>query len=99
MDIRITIQTSTESVGANGYRTPTWSNVITLWAEKVYGGGAEGYEAERLTANNEVTFRTRYYPSITEKMRVLEEHTYYDILHIAVEGRQKFLVLKCKTRD
>jgi SPP1 family predicted phage head-tail adaptor len=94
LDRRVIIQQGTETVGANGERSVVWSTFVTLWAGIDYGTGGEDYEAGQRTASNEVNFVVRYYPGITEKMRVSYDSASYDILHISEVGRQRYLMLK-----
>ena len=95
-DRQIVIQQGTEVVGANGARTDSWSTFVTVWAGLDYGAGGEDYEAGQRTASNTVNFHIRYYPGITEQMRISYDSSYYDILHITEVGRQRFLVLKAQ---
>lgn len=99
LDRQIVIQQNTQSIGANGERTDSWSTFVTVWAGIEYGTGGEGYKANQLTASNDVSFVVRYYPGITERMRISYDSAYWDIVHIAEVGRQRFLVLKAQKID
>jgi len=102
LDRRITIEQVTQTRGTTGSVKDSWASVHRCWAEKEYGirkGEGETYDAARLTADNTVKFRIRYYAGITEKMRINDDSVYYDIEHIAEEGRKRFLIIKAKKRD
>ena len=91
---------TTDMILSNGERYRNWSDVVVnLWAGLEYSGGDEDYEANQRTASNEIRFKVRYYPGITEKMRILMDSVYYDITHITEVGRGKYLILKAEKKD
>lgn len=99
LDREIEIQYQLTSTGANGERTYSWLEHVTVWAGIEYGSGDEDYEADQLTASNTVQFKIRYNSSITTKMRIEWNSAYYDILHITEVDRQRFLILKAQKKD
>ena len=66
LDRRITIEQVTQTRGTTGSVKDSWASVHRCWAEKIFDGGDETYDAARLTADNTVKFRIRYYAGITE---------------------------------
>lgn len=99
LDRRITIQSATETQQDNGELSLTWSSFASLWAKKDFKTGGETFEADELVARNTVDWVVRYYPGITEKMRIIEGTSIWDILYIAEDGRERFMILKAKKRD
>ena len=99
LDRRIEIKTGTETVTANGERTTAWSSFHTCWAGLDYSAGDEAYEADQLTASNVVNFKIRYFPAITEKMKLVYDSKDYDILHITEVDRQRYLIIKAEKKD
>lgn len=99
LDRRIVIQTGTETVTTNGERTVVWSAYHTCWAGIGYVGGDEKYEADQLTASNDIAFKIRYTTGITEKMRISYDSAFYDITHIAEVNRERYLILKAEKKD
>jgi len=102
LDRRIVIQNNTQSQLGNGEPVDSWSTFVTLWATAEFGlkkAEGEDYEAGQLTASNTVGFKVRYYPGITEQMRISYDSTYYNITHIEEVGRERFLILKATKVD
>ena len=99
LDRRITIQTLTATRGASGAQKRTWATLVTVWAEINYKAGGEVYEAKEKTAINKVKFRVRYLSTITETERILYDSNYYDILHIEVIGRNRYMILTAEKKS
>lgn len=100
MDYRVVIQKPTYTRQSNGEMKITgWTTHTTVWAERMAKGGREAYEAEQLTAVNEVNWRVRYLSTIIEDMRVSYNSTYYYITRIDVEGRNQYMILTTEKRD
>lgn len=102
MDILITIQqaTTSQEITTGGF-TKTWSDLHTVWAEKIYKTSGEGEKSQQISSINEVQFRIRYQDDITQKMRIYdpELEVYYDIIGITMEGRRRFLILTAKSHN
>lgn len=96
LDTVIELQQATEvKSSVTGQKTSTWSTLHTAYAEVIYKSSGEGEKNEQITPTNEKTFRIRYIPGITQKMRIHdpEQDQYYNITGIAAEGRKSYLLL------
>ena len=100
MDRRITIETLTATRGLSGAQKRSWATLATVWAEEMdYSSGGEFYEANEKTAINKTKFRVRYLSTITETERILYDSNYYDILHIKVIGRKRYMILTAEKKS
>ena len=86
---RIVIEQRTDARDDYGEMDPTWSTYKTLWAEVDDTGGALDYASEQPVYTGTVTFRIHAHdaPSVTTKMRISYDSSYYSILSIQKEGR------------
>lgn len=99
LDRRIAIQTSTTTANSIGEWIPTWSTTLSLWASVDFTDSKENFEAQQLVAPNEVTFKTRYNATVTEKMRIIYAGYIYDIKHIAEINRREGLKIIALKKD
>ena len=100
LDRRIILQQATTTQDIYGQLNRTWTAVATVWANVNWKGGAEGFEAEELTASTTVIFTIRYYSGLVAKDRILMGSTYYDILDVAILGnRNEWMQLTTETKD
>lgn len=86
---KIDIQESTESRGAQGAVTPTWSTYKKVWAERDDTGGVVSYESDQPVYSDAMAFKIRSYdaPDVTTKMRISYNSQLYMIRSIRKEGR------------
>jgi SPP1 family predicted phage head-tail adaptor len=96
MDRRITIQTLTESRGSAGGIIEGWSNLDTVWAEKLEQGTREFRAAGSLHAEASRLFRIRYRTDVRESHRISFGGRLHDILGISEEERGQTMLLNCK---
>ena len=93
---RLTLQHSTESRSKSGATTEAWSDLATVWAEKMDLSGRE-YEAESLVSTR---FRIRYRSdlAINAKMRCTCDGVTYSLASppLDPDGRKVELHLMCK---
>lgn len=99
LDRRITIEQPTITQDAAGQPVPTWSTLVTVWAEKDARLGNEQVQADQVTSQNLVNWRIRYRTGITNKMRISYDGNYYGIESKIEEGRKEYLFLKTTLRD
>lgn len=99
MDTQVLIEQPTYSTSTSGQKIPTWSTLVTVWAEQVEKNAGENYEANQLVASKQKLFKIRHYSGITEKMRINLDGEYYYINGIARDGRQRFLLLTAEKKD
>lgn len=98
LDRRIIIQSSTQTVDQYGAPRYIWSDVATVWAQYLPGGGDERYSPGQIYAQTDARFRIRYRSDITPLNRIVYNGRIYDILAIEEEGRRVGLVIKAKAR-
>ena len=93
----IAIQVATDSRDATGAPVKTWTDYLpNLRAEMLTSGGREFYAAQKLNAETQVVFRTRYVPNITPAHRVYHNGVAYDIIRVAdPDGRARELQIAC----
>lgn len=93
---QVTVKKKIKHTNIYGEQTFTWSDYTTPWANIKYGKGNEGFDADQLTATNEVEFKIRKHPTkvYNEELSVLYQGLRYDITHIKQEGlRPAYLTL------
>jgi head-tail adaptor len=95
----ITIQRYTSAADDTGDVVLTWADLVSLFAERIEGGGTEKTTSDQITGINYVTWKIRYYPGLTVKDRISFESSYWQIENIATEGRKAFLHLKSYRLD
>jgi SPP1 family predicted phage head-tail adaptor len=93
LDRRIIIQDKSEAIDAYGYRTPTWSTFLTVWAKPEQKLGQEKTDDENRSTERMVNFIVRYNSTITNDMRVIWESNYYKIEDIKEFGRQEGMII------
>ena len=75
MRTRITVQSLTNGVDADGYPTTTWTNVIaTLRCKWVGAFGSDVLENKRVELGQTATITLRYTPLIDQRCRVFHEN-------------------------
>lgn len=99
LDRRIVIQESTETKDVYGQPVKTWATLATVWAQVDDKSGGETYQAEQLTAYRKTVFVIRFRSGIEERMRILYNNRYYDILSKQAPDRNRFLVLEAELLD
>lgn len=98
LDRRIEIQTATDTRDAFGAGVPSYTTTYTVWASIVPAGGQEGTEGEKQTATGIVKFSIRYISGLDEKMRILYDSEYYDIMSIDEPDRKRSLDITAKKK-
>lgn len=88
LDRKIVIENFTTAKNSLNETVSTWNTFHTCFAAVQMAGGSETVEADKITAVNKVKFKIRYFAGINEKMRVLYDSNYYDILEIHELGRE-----------
>jgi SPP1 family predicted phage head-tail adaptor len=87
LDRRITIEQPTESTGAIGDVTESWSDFATVWAGKDDRSGREALSPEIERGEVETVWRIRHLDGLTMKMRIVYDGRIYDIRSIREIGR------------
>lgn len=93
---RLAFRTFTESQGADGSMTRTWTTQSEQWGEVLFSVSASGeeFEAEQVVHRMAVTVTVRYRNDIRPKHRILHEGLEYDILSVLPDPTQSFLVIE-----
>lgn len=102
LDRRITIQSYTTAKNDYGEDIRTWSDYLTIWAGINFKRGNEVFEADQLTAVNEVKFVIRYNSNINETMRIVYESNNYDITFIEEftdSSRKRYMFLTAHKKN
>lgn len=99
LDRQIEIHAPTTSVDAIGQETVSWSLWAKPWAQYETSTGDETFDAAQRTAEQKGTFRIRYRPGVTPKMRVVYDTQIYDILDVAEPNRREWLVLTVRVHE
>ena len=93
LDRRIVIQSYSEVVGTDGFRSLTWSTFKSCWAMKVHENGKEITDNNDRSTGRMVKFRTRYHPTVTNQMRIKWNSEWYKIEDIQELGRKDGLLI------
>ena len=96
---RITIESYTTAVDANGQDIKTWGTLAEVWAGMAYEKGDESFEALQRVALRIVKFMIRYRDDVDETCRVVYDSKYFNILGIERLHRKRYLILKCEYAD
>lgn len=99
LDRIITIEQGSPTIDSARQETLTWSTYSTPWAAKMDGGGKEAIDAGRETDFSKVVFTIRYDSGVNQKMRVLYNSIYYDIIQLNEIGRERFLEIITESRE
>ena len=89
LDRIITITRLSETVGASGNVSETWTALHTVRAEKVELASAENLESFGNADSGQVVFRIRYLADVTTADRITYDGSEYDIEHITELGRRR----------
>lgn len=98
LDRRITIQELTVTRGDSGCVIEGWSELDTVWAEKIEEGSREFRSAGALHAEMTRLFRIRHRSDITTKHRISFGGRLHDILGTVPDdnGRSNYMLLPAK---
>ena len=99
LDKRVEIQTFTVAKNGKGEDIRTWTKLSDVWANVIYKGGAEPYEADQKVGLGVVIFTIRYLSTVTQKCRIIWGSDTYDILSIDGDKRTRYLNLMCEKKD
>ena len=99
LDKRIEIQSFTTAKNGKGEDIRTWSKVSDVWANVIYKGGSEPYEADQKVGLGLVVFTIRYLSSVTQLNRIVWGSDTYDILDINGDKRTRYMNLTCEKKD
>lgn len=90
---RLAFRTFTESQGADGSLSRTWTTQAEQWGEIEFTTGQSGeeYEGEQLVHKMKMILHVRYRNDIRPTHRVLHEGLEYDILSVLPSPKQEYL--------
>lgn len=69
---KITLQRMTSIVDDEGIPVESWTDVVTLWANRKPLSGREFFEAAAINAEKTVKYRIRYRKGVEPNMRLLD---------------------------
>ena len=96
LDRRAQLQRPTLAQDSFGQPVETWTDVATVWAQKVPVRGAERFTDAQLDAQLEATFRIRHRSDVAPLWRLTCEGTAYDVTAVLELGRREGLELLTK---
>jgi len=89
LDRRLTLQRRTLTENDYGEAVETWTDLATVWAEKIPVRGAERYAAMQTVAEVDTRFKIRYRTDISPLDRVVCAGTTYDVKGVLEIGRRE----------
>lgn len=98
LDRRITIQGKSITQSDSGEEVVTWSDVATVWAEKVEIRGLERFSIKQIVGHSVKTFRIRWSAAvsqITVEHRILFDGRIFDITDIRELDRRVGIEIDC----
>jgi SPP1 family predicted phage head-tail adaptor len=98
LDRRLTLQRRTLIENDYGEPVETWTDLATVWAEKIPVRGAERYAAMQTVAEVEERFKIRYRKGLTPLDRVVCAGTTYDVKGVLEIGRREGWEILAKGR-
>jgi len=94
LDRRISVETKSTSLDANGDRVDTWTTILSsIPANVAPTGGKEFIRATRMFETASAVFMIRYRTNITQRDRILYNGRYYNIISIDEMGRKDGLLI------
>ncbi len=98
LDRRLTLQRRTLTENDYGEAVETWTDLATVWAEKIPVRGFERYASMQTVAEVEERFKIRYRKDITPLDRVVCAGITYDVLGVLEIGRREGWEILAKGR-
>lgn len=99
LDRLVVIQQETRTNDEYNQPVYTWATFSSVWAMVEDKSGAEGYQADQLTATMNTVFTIRYLSGIDEKMRILFNNRFYNIRWIKSPDRNRTLEIGTSISD
>ncbi len=88
LDRQITIRTPALTQDTHGGSVETFSDLATVWAERVPNGGRRFLAAAQIQPGLQVIYRIRYRSDFDETARIVDDGNEYGILAIHEIGRR-----------
>jgi SPP1 family predicted phage head-tail adaptor len=92
---RITVQERSSSLDALGGPTDSWTDKASLWAEVIKLSGRELFQAQSFGSNITTRVRTRYWPGIKAKQRIVFGSEVLDIESVIPDQKKTQLEIIC----
>jgi SPP1 family predicted phage head-tail adaptor len=102
LDRRITIQGKVVTQDEFGGEVVTWSDVATVWAEKIENRGQERFSAQQFVGKSAKTFKIRWSATVavvTTEHRVVFDGRQHDIHDVREVGRREGIEIDCTVRS
>lgn len=91
LDRRITIQGKSITQSDSGQEVVVWTDVATVWAEKIPIRGLERFSIQQIVGESVKTFRIRWssdVSEITDEHRIMSDGRAFDITDVREIGRR-----------
>jgi SPP1 family predicted phage head-tail adaptor len=98
LDRLITIERPVKTQSDSGEDVITWTEVATVWAEKVNLRGIERFASQQEIGHTITIFRIRYSTDVAETStlhRLLFDGRYYDITDVREPKRREEIEIDC----
>lgn len=98
LDRRITIQRKSLTQSGSGEEVVTWTDVATVWAQKIENRGDERFAAKQYVGHAIRTFRFRWSSTVSEistQHRILFDGRAFDITDVREIGRREGIEIDC----
>lgn len=98
LDRRITIQGKAITQSDSGEEVVAWTDVATVWAEKVEIRGLERFSIKQIVGHSVKTFRIRWsnnVSEITDEHRILFDGRVFDITDVREIDRRVGIEIDC----
>lgn len=93
---RLTIQKRSQTQDDYGQPLLVWTDVASVWGELTPQSGSESSSADSVIASQNYQVTIRYYPGVTEKMRIKYNNRIMDIQNVLNENeRNRTIILSC----
>jgi SPP1 family predicted phage head-tail adaptor len=101
LDLRVTLYQPTRVTNNSGQVVKTWTNAGTFYAERVVqpNTGADIMPYDQIVSATIITWRLRYPNSVKATWYLAQGGEDYDIISVAPEGRQRYIIIKTRLRD
>jgi SPP1 family predicted phage head-tail adaptor len=101
LDLRVTLYQPTRVTNNSGQVVKTWASAGTFYAERVIqlNTGADIMPYDQIVSATIITWRLRYPNGVKATWYLAHGGEDYDIISVAPEGRQRYIIIKTRLRD
>jgi len=101
LDLRVELFQPTNGLNSSGQVVRTWSSAGTFYAQRVVqpNTGSDVMPYDQIVSATIITWRLRYPNSVKATWYLAHDGEDYDIVSVAPEGRQRYILIKTRLRD